>query len=79
MSAANERGYQFAELSSFHGMPLHEDGWIVMLSEELEYVFVLLGGMDISDGQKPLEMHQFGPHLMSPQIGALVQLVRCSH
>ena len=51
----------------------------MMLSEELEYVFVLLGWMDISDGQKPLEVRQSGPHLMTPQIGALMQLVRCGH
>ena len=51
----------------------------MMFSEELEYVFVLLGWMEVSYGQKSLEVRQFGPHLMPPQIGALVQLVRCGH
>ena len=50
-----------------------------MLPEELQYVFVLLGRLDVADGEQTLEVGQFRPNLVTAQTGSLMELVSCRH
>ena len=50
-----------------------------MIPEELQYVLILLGRLDVTNGKQSLEMREFCPDLMIAQTCALVELMCGSH